>query len=351
MRRFSWAACWLVLVLVPAVALSAAAPSEKSRGPTANVVQARTPEEQAKQSGFQVAIAIDHTLGAGTFVDASRYSLLVGTLSLGPQYLFGLGDVRLAASASARLAFEYTLPDAPTGRRVSVGDLRLGLSAPAIYTEKTLTQIAVSPSVSLVLPTSPESLNAAMIASLSAGVTMSRRFSRFDVRASVGGSRGFYAFRYSGARATSARDGQGNLLVLSRVGEPISGFFQMNPAWSLNVGGQLQWRVTDTFFCSIGYSYSHQWRTAATLEDDAQTSKALDSNGNQVARSGMGDSDRTGAFVGASYQLNDHYALDLGVSTSQSPLTPTGQVRFPFLSLGTWADNATTFSLTVTAAY
>jgi hypothetical protein len=84
---------------------------------------------------------------------------------------------------------------------------------------------------------------------------------------------------------------------------------------------------------------------------DEFTPKALDDNGNPVARVGLGSFDRTSAFFGASYQLNEHYSLDLGTSTVQTPLTPTGQVRFPFLSFGTWADNNTSIYFTLTAAY
>ena len=70
-----------------------------------------------------------------------------------------------------------------------------------------------------------------------------------------------------------------------------------------------------------------------------------------MAKVGLGQKDRTSSYFGASYQLNEHYSMDLGAATIQAPLTPTGQVRFPFLSLGTWADNTTSLFFTLSAAY
>ena len=71
-----------------------------------------------------------------------------------------------------------------------------------------------------------------------------------------------------------------------------------------------------------------------------------------MASTGYGRGDRTSAYFGGSYQLNEHYSLDLGVSTIQTPLHADNvHVRFPFLSLGSWADNGTSIYFTLSAAY
>ena len=57
------------------------------------------------------------------------------------------------------------------------------------------------------------------------------------------------------------------------------------------------------------------------------------------------------ATFGVGYQLTDHYSLDLGLQTLQTPLTPKGQVRFPWFAFGTLADNGTAASLSLAAAY
>lgn len=334
----------------PAATATAAAPPKK-KSALANAVQARTPEEQARQSGFQFIVAMDHYLGSGTFVDASKYSYLAGYLTVVPQYLFGIGKQRLVASVTARLSYEYTMPDVETGRKVSFFDTRIGVSAPAVFRDTAFTGIAFSPNLGITLPTSPESWNAGMITALSLGVTMSRSVKTVDFRLITGASRSFYTGAQNGVRASNARDENGNLYVVCRSGEPVCGFSNMNPAWSFNIGGQVQWRATGNLLFYVGYSYIKSWRYAATNTLDPYTPKAVDANGNPVADVGLGQMDRTSAYFGASYQLNEHYSLDLGVSNFQTPLSPTGQVRFPFLSFGTWADNNTSLYFTITAAY
>lgn len=323
----------------------------KKKSALANAVQARTPEEQANQSGFQFIVALDHYLGAGTFVDASKYAYLSGFLTVIPQYLFGIGKQRLVASATVRMAYEYTMPDAETGRKASFFDTRIGLSAPALFRDTKYTGIAFSPNVGLAIPTSPESWNAGLITALSAGLTMSRSIKTVDFRLAVGGSRSWYASAQNGVKASDARDENGNLYVVCRAGEQVCGFSNMNPAWSFNIGGQVQWRATGNLLFYVGYTFIKTWRYGSTWFPDENTAKAVDSNGNPVVTTGYGQADRTSAFLGASYQLNEHYSIDLGVSNIQSPLTATGQVRFPFLSFGAWADNATSLYFTLTAAY
>ncbi len=339
----------------PAAAASGTVATAASQSALANAVQARTPEEQANQTGFQLITALDHWLGVGTFVEPKYYSYLAANLTVQPQFLFGLKGMRLAASATLRGTYEYTLPDNDTGRRFSPGDIRLGLSAPALFRDKAFTGISVTPSMGLVLPTSPESWNAGLVTSLSVAAAATRSFTTpiggIDLRLSVGGSRGFFTGASNTIRATTGRDRYGNLLVVCRTGEAACASAGQNTAWSATIAGQVNWRISGEVIAYVGYTFIKTWREAATATLDDQSPKALDSNGNPVSRAGYGQVDRTSAFLGGSYQLNEHYSLDLGVATGQSPLTSTGQVRFPFFAFGALADNATTAYFTLTAAY
>lgn len=342
----------------PAAAAPAADP-KKPANPLANAVQARTPEEQAAQSGLQVAVTLDHYLGAGTFVDPKLYSSLSGWLTIAPQYLFSIGKQRLVASASIRGSYEYTLPDTETGRRWAIYDTRVGVSAPALFKEKALTNISFSPSLGLMLPTSLESWNAGLITSISLGLTASRSVGTFDFRASVSGSRSFYGQPASGIRnptlngQAAPRDTNGNLLAICRGNETLCASAGMNPAWSFSAAGTIQWRATGSFLVYIGYTYLHSWRNAADGgAPDQYTPQTLTADGQPAVKPGLGDSDRTITFFGGSYQLNEHYSIDLGVYTAQAPLMPDNKhVRFPFLSFGSWADNGTSLYFTLSAAY
>lgn len=325
---------------------------QKTPTTLATAVRARTPEEQATQSGFQVVAGIDHALGLGTFVDPQRYALVLANLTVAPAYLFSLFGRRLAASAALRLGFEYTLPDVETGRRVSFGDLRLGLSAPAILRDRAVTGIALSPGLNLTVPTSPESWNASLITNLGLSLTASRSVGPVDLRLTLGGSRGIFASPQTGMRATAARDASGNLLAVCRADETLCGFSSWNTEWTFSVGAQVGWRATGRLLLYAGYTFIKSWRHGATPAGDELTPKAVDSSGNPVACIGLCQADRTLAFVGASYQLNEHFSLDLGLSTTQTPLTDDGQrVRFPWLSVGAWASNRSTLLLSLNGAY
>jgi hypothetical protein len=118
------------------------------------------------------------------------------------------------------------------------------------------------------------------------------------------------------------------------------------------MGGQVGWHVAEKFLVFVGYTFVKTWRHPATLVVDDATPKALDANGNPVACVGLCQADRTQAFVAVSYELAAHFSLDLGLSTAQTPLTDDGQrVRFPWLSVGAWASNRSTISLSLFATY
>lgn len=332
----------------------AAALSKKAKNPLANAVQARTPEAQAAQSGFQFITEIDHYLGMGTFIDETKYANLYAYLTILPQYLFHIGKQVVVVSATLRGTYEYTLPDADTGRHWSTYDTPIGISTPALVRIPGV-GIAVSPSFSLTVPTSLESWNAGLITTARLGVTLSRSVGPVDFRAIFGGSGSIYGQQAAGLRppsgSASNRDTQGNQLTVCRTGEALCAIAGNNTAFLLQAGGQIQWRITGSIILYANYFYLRYWKYAATNSVDEYTPRGVDSNGNPVAKVGMGNADRVSTTVGVSYQLNEHYSMDLGVYNAQTPLTPTGQVRFPFLSIGTWADNATSVYFSLTAAY
>ena len=76
--------------------------------------------------------------------------------------------------------------------------------------------------------------------------------------------------------------------------------------------------------------------------------------GDGVARAGSGGGDVTRAFIGASYQLNEHYNLDFYVFTLQSPMMRQGDKwvpRFPIGSITDSASNNTSLIVSRGAAY
>lgn len=342
----------------------AAAAQPQPQNAIANAVQARTPEEQANQSGFQFAFGLDHYLGTGTFVNSQQYASLVGAPSISATYLFGIKGIRMAASARVSAFYEYTLPDTPNGRRFFPQDTRFSVVAPALFRDKAVTGIAVTPSLSAVVPTSQESFTAGLITSIGLGAAATRSVKvgegGFDFRLTLSGSYGFFTQPVNGVRnmpanAPGNRDALGNQIVIGRPDETWAVVNGMNPAFSGTVGGSVNWRTGGNLLMFAGYSYTRSFNQAAVLDpNDPYLPKATSSTGDGVARAGSGGGDVTRAFIGASYQLNEHYNLDFYVFTLQSPMMRQGDKwvpRFPIGSITDSASNNTSLIVSLGAAY
>lgn len=336
----------------PTTVTGEAQPTVVQSGNTETSEIIHTVEEEAARSGFQIGADLDHWLGTGTFINPNYYASFTGALSVSPAYSFKVGGVNLRASALGRLIYEYTLPDNPTGRRIAPWDIRLGLSAPAVWKEK-LTGIAVSPSIGLTIPTSPESWQAGLITSASAGVSLSRSVGMFDFSASVSGSHGFFTNPQNNLKAPNQKDLQNNLVVVCRTGESVCNSPGMNTEWVVSTGGNVNWRITSALIFSVSYSYIHYW--AYGLPVDQYSPQTVDSNGHPVAV-GQGQADRTFGVFGLGYDLSDHYNVSVSASTIQTPRTmgangQAGSFRFPFWAFGNAADNSTTVNFTLSAQY
>ncbi|MBX7098971.1 MAG: hypothetical protein K1X89_14775 [Myxococcaceae bacterium] len=341
----------------PAAAPAAAAPAASS-APTGTTTLTAAQVALAPAGtvevpgGFNVSVDLDHWLGVGTFIDPAQYSYLAVNLTVAPSYTFSLKGKKLRASATARATYEYTMPDNDNGRRFSPYDTRLGLSAPGLLKEPN-TGITLSPSFGMTIPTSQESWQATLVTSLSLGAALAKSFGKFDFSASVGGSRGFHLSPVNASRLTTARDAQGNRIVIGRNGELDPGYFGMNTAWSMSAGGSVNFRATDSLSFYVGYTFIKSWKyQAATDPSDPNSSQALDSNGNPVVRFGLAQADRTFGVFGGSYQLTDNYAIGLSASTIQTPKSnDLSHFRFPFWSFDGVTGNSTSINLTLSAFY
>ena len=314
-----------------------------------------TPEDAARLSGFQVGADLDHWLGTGTFVNPDLYSSLTMALTVSPAYSFHVKGIDLRLSALGRLLYEYTLPDNETGRRIAPWDIRLGLSAPAIYKDK-LTGINVSPSVGLTIPTTLESWQAGLITSASAGVALSRKVSMFDFAATASAAHGFYTSvenRIANPNKSTEQNNNPNTWILCRTGEAYCGTLGMNTNWTVITGLSANFHATKELIISLGYTYIHSWKYS--LPVDSLSAQTIDSNGNRVPV-GAGQADRTFGFFGVGYDVSEHYNISVSASTIQTPRTigaggQAGSFRFPFWAIGNAADNATSVNFTLSAQY
>ena len=323
-----------------------------SAGPTGlPTVTHQTPEAEAARTGWNLGLDLDNSVGSGTFDNPSTSALVTTSLVISPTYAFRLKGVKLSASARGMLSWEYTLPDNEAGRRLSLWDSRLGLAAPALFVEKH-SGIAVTPSVGAIIPTSMESRLASMLTALSAAASFSRTLDRVDLLYRVSVSKGVFFNTQSLASKSNQRDLQGNLTYLGRVNEDYAASNGNNLDWSVANSVGVTYRFTENLSASGNLTLVNSWKYAVTDSVDPYTPKALDSNGNPVARVGDGRSDRLVGALGVSYALSDTFGVSAGVSTNGPPKTRDNRsFRFPFFDFVSANDNLTTYSLSLSAYF
>ena len=336
----------------PEVPAAASTPATSASASASGALAAL--EHKENEGGLTIGIDLDHSVGTGTFVNPEMYSYFGATLSVVPRYVFLVRDVKLAVTLALRAAWEYTLPDNENGRRFSPDNTRLGLAAPGLY-KNVPTGITFSPTIGLLIPTTPESWQAGLITRLSVGLALARPTGKFNFALTANGSRGFFKTGASQV-ASQAPGGAGELNSFSArtsalgANEAFVGFFGWNTAWSVNLGGNVSFQATDELSFIVGYTYTRSWKYYG---EAIRPDETLPKN----ATYGSGQSEYTSTVVAVNYQLNDHYGISLSASNAlQAPRSPgaggaVGHFRFPFFATDNAAENTTSINFTLSAAY
>lgn len=329
-----------------AEAAPAAPPATVTRMPGSTL----TDEPSFAGSGFRVGVTLDHSVGQGTFENAEYFASVGGALVISPSYGFKLRGVSLGASANMSASYEYTPPDNPTGRHWGYSDIGLGLSAPAVFTDK-FTGISLTPSIGASLPISIESRWRGVISSLSARLSASRAFGKFHVGGSFGASKTLLAelTRTISDGERSRRDDAQNLIFVCRNDTFNCGLAGVPTAWAMSGGVSGSYSPIDKLGISVGLNLSKGLKYGMPI--DEYSSKAIDSNGNLVV-TGQGMSDMMVGSIGVSYQLTDAIGASLSMGTAQPPKSADNQrFRFPFYAFEGQELSHTSYSFALSGTY
>lgn len=297
-----------------------------------------------------MGVSLDHSVGQGTFENAQHYAFVGGSLVLAPSYGFSVAGVKLGATANASLSYEYTPPDNSTGRRYDWSDIRLGLSAPAIWKDEKFTGIVLSPRIGLSLPISQASLFRGTLTSLSGGLGLGRSFGRFNLGATVGVGRTFYGevTRNITEAESKRRDNQQNAIFLCRTDAATCGLGGVPTLWSLSGGLHASYSPIDRLSFGIGLNMSKGFKYHQGV--DEFSSKAQSSTG-PVVRA-QGTADNMVGSISASYQLTDALGISAGMGTAQPPRTADNRrFRFPFYAFEGQESGYTSYSVALSAAF
>ena len=102
------------------------------------------------------------------------------------------------------------------------------------------------------------------------------------------------------------------------------------------------------WYLSADLSLGTSFRYAVTNGEDEFTSEVIDADGNPVAKTGMGRSDRLGGSVSVSYDITDKLSLSFNVGSGGPPLTADNKrLRFPFFDWESAVGNSVSYSLSI----
>lgn len=335
---------------VPPGATAPAVPAAAATSST--TVTATGEDEEDDKSGFRLGVELGHSVTTTTFyaADLVDNDFVGADLSISPGYSFTVKGIKLSASASASISYEYTLPDNENARRVSWSDLRFGLSAPSLYKNE-FTGISFTPSISLTAPITMESWMATTITNLGVSVSAKRNVGPVGVSLGINGSKAFHVSTLNAARVSDSRDAQGRLLQVRRPDDPFADVMGTNTSGSIGVSLRLSYQPIEKLSFSMGYSLGKSFKYAIVPEVDEFTPRGTRSDGTPIALVGTATSDRSSFNISGSYELTDRYSISLGMATSQSPVDGRGRVRFPFFALGNAALGVTSINLGLSAGF
>jgi hypothetical protein len=336
----------------PEAATPAVVVAETKKDEAQTIVATTTPDQLATLSGLSINASFDSYLGQGTFYNANLYSYLASSLFVGARYQFSLFHTKFAVSGSGYVVYEYTMPDAPTGRRWNWRDLAFSLSAPAIFKEKRFSGISVTPSISATVPITPESWAATTITVVGAGLNFTRSIGRFDLAASVSGAKGFH--RSWVGQIGAVNDPNGIPTVVCRSSDPVlCGDQTTNTAFSVGFALSADFRATEALSFSAQYVLRAGWKYPIANAGDPYNPQAVTSSGQAVADTGyVRGPDISITSIAVNYQLSDHWGVSLYTYTAMPPKSAdNSSFRFPFWDFTSGPMNYSQIGFSLSASF
>jgi hypothetical protein len=297
---------------------------------------------------------ITNYFGTGTFYTSGYHNPYVATaFYLKPN--LKLGTKRdLSIYARVYLELEYTKEDNPEARRENPLDSWLVLNARNLYTEAR-SKIRLAGALRAILPTSFESRYQHMIVGLSAGLNLNRGFEfgqpdpagkKWQIDVSLGSTatkfiqtskyRGEYPgdttnCRLSPGNFTSGQVGAATDLGAAAGSDHCGGPLNANYSFTTAANATLTRRRVSL---SMTLIVINQFQYSVPLDQQFAV------HGVQTGRT-----DSTWGLISLGYDVTDHFAIAIGMSSYQPALDSTySHIRFPFFDFsGPNANNYTQF--------
>ncbi|MEK6608413.1 MAG: hypothetical protein AABZ30_12190 [Myxococcota bacterium] len=326
------------LPLIKRSALVVGAALSLGADPNASIT-AEAPEEDRLSTGFELS----NSLGLGTFVenDYSDAPFFGQALDINPTYK--LTD-DISADVDWILAWEYTTPDNPTGRRYTPSDVVFRVAHSSLLKDARFTGLTVTSSVLAIAPTSYESRFRGTVTNLTGRIGVNRPFLGDRLTPSYRFSATKYlptqqspGFLTDPEEQEEIADDQGHLLVACSVArDACAGTAGINPSYSFTNRARVDYKVTSKFSAKLILDVTNIFKF--------ETPEAF-SDPNLPSR---GRVDMTAGVFELVYSLHERLDLKAGVTSEQPALDSRNDgLRFPFFDFESPSNNFTQFYLSV----
>ena len=336
-------------------AVAEAAPAalpESTEAPAAVVVAEEDPEKKDAKP-WSAGVSLGHNIGSGTFVSgpsSDYYDDVTQSWGINGSYRFDVLGHKISARAGWGLGVALTTPNNPVGQRVFLRDLSLKVADGSLYKDE-LTGINLSGSLSLSLPTSPESIHAEKWSVLGTSFGVSRKFGALKLSYSFGFTKYFYGSDVRVAMSSQVRDAEMAVAQADAALCSLGKDANDEDVYRCHRGGpNADFSIRNGFSASydftehLGLSYSVGLSNRRNLNNYPESDELQADN----AQNDRGGSDTFSTSIDLSYditgQLGDAVDLPFSLSASMGISTAHGvwradqkSIRWPLFynSLGT----------------
>jgi len=308
------------------------APSKSSEAMVAETV-----DTDAAKSAFSALVVLDNSVGVGTFVEGSsqRPSYTV-SLDMRPQWkLSDTDSVRLRLVVYSGVV-QNVDSSTTTKNQVLLNDIEARFNR-ATKSNLGDIKLTLNPYAAVTAPTSLASRYATKVASVRGGYAVTGSMGGFSLTLDSVATKNFH--RYT----SPAVQNDDNVAVMrlngaEDLGDSLTAIGRNNIEWSWSNRATTSITLSDTLTLGVTYVFLKSWTYVSYPDDELKQ---------EQADAGRGVRDLVQGVADLYWQSPvDNFALDVGVTSAQAPLTADNDgVRFPFFDYKSTADNYTSVYL------
>ena len=312
--------------------------------------------------GISGSLTLDNSVGIGSFYRADSTEIVPALTFIVSWEIPGTEAMALTARQDLTLyglgaLSAYT--DQDPGEDVRAADTLITWSTGEIVKDEWLTGIGLSSSLRFYLPTSPGSQSRTLIMGIGPGVGLKRTFGFVELTASTRAKYSFHrfdnqVFTVDGEGDDDSADGvraayqgcvpRGNSKNSALRNDEVGCGGAQNADWTWYHSFASEFQITRALSASITLMIINSFGIPIAIDEHSSAVTARTDNENQR--------DSTWGIVDATYAVNNHLDLSVGISSLQTAKSADGEhIRFPWWDFEGPQGNNTSLYFDVTGSF